>query len=146
MNRSDNQGGAALPPAAAADAGLPRVERIDEAWLDPALLESVPVEWVRRQEILPVRRDGVLWLLAADASNVQAYEDLSLLLGADGVWATAPADEIVKPIHDRMPVRIPEALIDEWLSNPERTREILDMTSTPLRREQAVEQMSLWEE
>ena len=59
---------------------------------------------------------------------------------------TEPTDETVQPIHDRMPVRIPEALIDEWLSNPERTREILDMTSTPLRREQAVEQMSLWEE
>ena len=80
--------------AAAASEGLPRVERIEEGWLDPALLESVPVEWVRRQGILPVRRDGALWLLAADAANVQAYEDLSLLLGADGIWATAPADEI----------------------------------------------------
>ena len=81
-------------------------------------------------------------------------DDMLFLAGvyqpeADGgrfVIITAPADETVKPIHDRMPVRIPEALIDEWLSNPERTREILDMTSTPLRREQAVEQMSLWEE
>jgi putative SOS response-associated peptidase YedK len=66
--------------------------------------------------------------------------------GGRFVIITAPADEIVKPIHDRMPVRIPEALIDEWLSNPERTREILEMASTPLRREQTVEQLSLWEE
>ena len=44
-----------------------------------------------------------------------------------------------------MLVRIPEALIDEWLSNPERTREILEMASTPLRREQTVEQLSLWD-
>ena len=68
---------------------------------------------------------------------------------ADGgrfVIITAPADETVKPIHDRMPVRIPEALIEEWLSNPERAQEILDMASTPLRREQDMEQMSLWEE
>ena len=65
--------------------------------------------------------------------------------GGRFVIITAPADETVKPIHDRMPVRIPEALIDEWLSNPERTREILEMASTPLRREQAVEQMSLWD-
>ena len=61
------------------------------------------------------------------------------------VIITAPADETVKPIHDRMPMRIPEALIGEWLSNAERTREILDMASTPLRREQGVEQMSLWD-
>ena len=65
--------------------------------------------------------------------------------GGHFVIITAPADETVKPIHDRMPVRIPEALIDEWLSHTERTQEILDMVSTPLRREQAVEQMSLWE-
>ena len=67
---------------------------------------------------------------------------------ADGgrfVIITAPADETVKPIHDRMPVRIPESLIGEWLSNPERTREILDMTSTPVRREQEEEQLSLWD-
>ena len=67
---------------------------------------------------------------------------------ADGgrfVIITAPADETVKPIHDRMPVRIPEALIDEWLSNPERTREILEMASTPLYREQEEEQLSLWD-
>ena len=65
--------------------------------------------------------------------------------GGRFVIITAPADETVKPIHDRMPVRIPEALIDEWLSNPVRTREILDMAGTPLRREQAVEQMTLWD-
>ena len=65
--------------------------------------------------------------------------------GGRFVIITAPADETVKPIHDRMPVRIPEALIDEWLSNSERTQEILEMASTPLRREQTVEQLSLWD-
>ena len=80
-------------------------------------------------------------------------DDILFLAGvyqpsADGgrfVIITAPADETVKPIHDRMPVRISEVLIDEWLSNTERTREILDMASTPLRREQSEEQMSLWD-
>ena len=65
--------------------------------------------------------------------------------GGRFVIITAPADEIVRPIHDRMPVRIPEALIDEWLSNAERTREILNMAGTPLRREQGDEQLSLWD-
>ena len=65
--------------------------------------------------------------------------------GGRFVIITAPADETVKPIHDRMPVRIPEALIDEWLSNTERTPEILDTASSPLRREQEEEQLSLWD-
>ena len=65
--------------------------------------------------------------------------------GGRFVIITAPADETVKPIHDRMPVRIPEALINEWLSNNERTQEILNMASTPLFREQEEEQLSLWD-
>ena len=66
---------------------------------------------------------------------------------ADGgrfVIITAPADETVRPIHDRMPVRIPEALVEDWLANANRAREILDTATVPLRREQAVEQMRLW--
>ena len=66
--------------------------------------------------------------------------------GGRFVIITAPADETVRPIHDRMPVRIPEASVSDWLSDAERTKEILDSATVPLRREQAAEQMSLWEE
>ena len=65
--------------------------------------------------------------------------------GGRFVIITAPADETVRPIHDRMPVRIPTSLIDDWLSDTEKAREILDTATVPLRREQAVEQMSLWD-
>ena len=66
--------------------------------------------------------------------------------GGRFVIITAPADETVRPIHDRMPVRIPEHLVMDWLSNAELAKEILDSATVPLRREQAVEQMSLWGE
>lgn len=59
---------------------------------------------------------------------------------------TEPTDDVVKPIHDRMPVRIPESLISAWLSDADSAKELLDSATVPLRREQAVEQMSLWEE
>ena len=62
------------------------------------------------------------------------------------VIITAPADKTVRPIHDRMPVRIPESLISAWLSDADSAKELLDAATVPLRREQAVEQMSLWEE
>lgn len=66
--------------------------------------------------------------------------------GGRFVIITAPADETVRPIHDRMPVRIPESLISAWLSDADSAKELLDSATIPLRREQAVEQMSLWEE
>ncbi|MBQ4422413.1 MAG: SOS response-associated peptidase family protein [Schwartzia sp.] len=66
--------------------------------------------------------------------------------GGRFVIITAPADETVRPIHDRMPVRIPESLISAWLSDADSAKELLDSATVPLRRKQAVEQMSLWEE
>ena len=83
-------------------------------------------------------KDGTMLFLAG---VYQADPD-----GGRFVIITAPADEIVKPIHDRMPVRIPESLISAWLSDAESAKELLDSATVPLRREQAVEQMSLWEE
>ena len=68
---------------------------------------------------------------------------------ADGgrfVIITEPADDIVKPIHDRMPVRIPEALVKDWLSDTERARAILETASVPVFREQHEAQLSLWDD
>jgi len=78
--------------------GLPALEHIDEDWLDPALIESVPVDWVRRNGLVPFRRDGQVTIAGADASAIQGFEDLSLLLGEEAVWVTAPAPEIQRAI------------------------------------------------
>ena len=60
------------------------------------------------------------------------------------VIITQPADEVMMPVHDRMPVRIPEALIDDWLYDEEHTHEILETAAVSLVRNQATEQLSLW--
>ena len=57
---------------------------------------------------------------------------------------TQPADEVRHPVHDRMPVRIPEALIDDWLYDGKHTHEILETATVPLVRHQDIEQISLW--
>ncbi|MDR0994586.1 MAG: Flp pilus assembly complex ATPase component TadA [Verrucomicrobiota bacterium] len=81
-----------------APSGLPFLERIEEDWLELGLIESVPVDWVRRNGLVPLCRDGQLIIAGADASAMQAFEDLSLLLGREAVWMTAPAEEIQRAI------------------------------------------------
>ena len=81
-----------------ASQGLPALERIEEEWLDPALIETVPVDWVRRNVLVPFRRNGQIVIAGAETAPIQAYEDLSLLLGAEAVWTTAPAPEIQRAI------------------------------------------------
>ena len=95
------------------------------------------------------------WDSEKHKATLSGKDDETLLLagvyqaepeGGRFVIITAPADETVRPIHDRMPVRIPESLISAWLSDADSAKELLDSATVPLRREQAVEQMSLWEE
>jgi len=81
-----------------ASQGLPALDRIEEEWLDPALIESVPVDWVRRNVLVPFRRNGQVAIAGAEASPIQAYEDLSLLLGVEAAWVVAPAAEIQRAI------------------------------------------------
>lgn len=54
------------------------------------------------------------------------------------VIITQPADEVM------MPVRILEALIEDWLYDDEHTHEILETATVPLVRHQDMEQISLW--
>ena len=57
---------------------------------------------------------------------------------------TAPADEAVRPVHNRMPVLISEDLIGAWLLDAAKAKDILAKSRVPLTREQSAEQMSLW--
>ena len=66
--------------------------------------------------------------------------------GGRFVVITAPADKTVAPVHDRMPVLIPEAFIDDWLSDAGRAKELLNAVAVPLRRERDTEQLCLWNE
>ena len=78
--------------------GLPALERIEEEWLDPALIEAVPVDWVRRNVLVPFRWNGQVAIAGAPGASIQSYEDLSLLLGTEAVWVTVPAPEIQRAI------------------------------------------------
>ena len=81
-----------------ASSGIPALERIEEEWLDPALIESVPVDWVRRHALVPYRRDGQVGIAGSAATPMQAFEDLAVLLGEEAVWTVAPAEEILRAI------------------------------------------------
>lgn len=84
--------------SSAAASGLPMLDRIAEEWLDPALIESVPVEWARRQRVLPLRREGMVVLVGAETASSQAFEDLSLLLGCEAPWMSAPEEDVRRAI------------------------------------------------
>ena len=59
------------------------------------------------------------------------------------VILTKPANDIMQPVHDRMPVMVREEDIDAWLLDASRTKDLLE-SEVPLERIQAVEELSLF--
>ena len=72
-----------IPDTLAARYGLEPLRSLDDALLDPDLIEKVAVEWVRTHGVLPVRIKGEACVLTADPSNVVPLEDLALLIGEE---------------------------------------------------------------
>lgn len=78
-----------------ANSGFPFVERIDEAFLDPALVARVPVEWARSRQVIPFRlADGRLGIAGSPETALQAYEDLSALLETEAEWFVTPPEAL----------------------------------------------------
>jgi general secretion pathway protein E len=70
--------------AAPAAAGLPepeRLERVDDAWLAPDLVASLPLHWTRQHRLLPLRLRGEECLLTADPAQVEAHHRAELVVG-----------------------------------------------------------------
>ncbi len=59
------------------------------------------------------------------------------------VILTAPADDVMRPVHDRMPVCLPEESLAQWLVDAEAARRLLELPGVALKREKPMEQGSL---
>lgn len=70
-------------PSAGDRIDIPFVEEVDPSWLNPRLIEKLPVDWAREHQVLPVLRGGVLYALAASPAAAARADTLSLMLGED---------------------------------------------------------------
>jgi general secretion pathway protein E len=77
---------------------LPALERIDDASIDPALVERIPVDWARQHLVFPLRLEGEYYGLMADVEALPRLQELSLLLGEEVMGMLAPAAEIKRAI------------------------------------------------
>ncbi|MBM4143327.1 MAG: type II/IV secretion system protein [Lentisphaerae bacterium] len=86
-------------PGLAARYGVEYLAAVDEAILDPSLVDSLPVEWARANLMLPVRIGGDLCVLTSDPSRVSGQEYLALLLGAPLRPVLAPREAVLRSIE-----------------------------------------------
>jgi len=78
---------------------IPVTAVISPDMLDPELVKNLPVEWARTHCMLPCRYEGAVAVLTADPRNIEARDDVSLVLGQDAMPVLAPEDEIRRGIE-----------------------------------------------
>ncbi|MDO8527617.1 MAG: type II secretion system ATPase GspE [Deltaproteobacteria bacterium] len=80
--------------------GFPYESRIEVEHVDPVLVENLPINYAKDNEILPLRKEGLTIVVAmADPTNFNAMDDLRLLFNTDIKPVIAGAYEIVNAIN-----------------------------------------------
>jgi type II secretory ATPase GspE/PulE/Tfp pilus assembly ATPase PilB-like protein len=82
-------------------AGLPFID-LEEVKPDPAAVERAPGDFALRNQVLPIREeDGVLLVAIGSLSSLQAVDDLGVLLGAPVRAVLAQPNLIRERIEER---------------------------------------------
>ena len=80
--------------------GFPYESRIDVEGVDTALVEKLPINYAKDNEILPLKKEGKSIVVAmADPTNFCALDDLRLLFNTDVKPVIAGSYEIVNAIN-----------------------------------------------
>ncbi len=67
----------------ASEFGIEWIATLDDAALDPALLTQLPVEWARKNTMLPVRLHEKPCLLVTDPAGINKQEYVAILVGQE---------------------------------------------------------------
>src|SRR3990167_3673123 len=80
--------------------GFPYESRIEVEAIDPALVEHLPINYAKDNEVLPLKKeDGSIIIAMADPSNFNALDDLRLLFNSDVKPVIAGSYEIMNAIN-----------------------------------------------
>ncbi len=89
-----------LLEALSLQSGINWVEIVPDEWLDPALVEAIPLEWARAHAMLPVRTaEGRLGILLADLDNLKELDAVSIVLGQEPEPILTTAEGISRSIE-----------------------------------------------
>jgi general secretion pathway protein E len=89
-----------LARALAQEYRLPFQAHIDEHALDPTLVAKIPINYAKKNKLLPISSsDDGITVAVADPSNYEPLDDLHLLFNAQIQAVVAPAEVIVEAIN-----------------------------------------------
>jgi general secretion pathway protein E len=122
-----------LARALAQEYRLPFQAHIDEHALDSALVTKVPINYAKKNRLLPLgASDGSITVAIADPANYEPLDDLRLLFGVPVQPVVAPA-EIINEAINRAYDQASNTTAEELMIDLEETR--LDIVASELAQE-----------
>src|ERR1700687_5657396 len=89
-----------LARALAQEYRMPFQAHIDENSLDPVLVSKIPINYAKKNRLLPLSSiDGTVTVAIADPANYEPLDDLRILYGAQINALVAPAEVIAEAIN-----------------------------------------------
>lgn len=103
----------ALAQAYATYAGIPYIDKINDAMADLTVLGKIPLKFLRENVVMPVLIDGRVVIVTADPLRFQPLDDLNLLLGGEATYAVSTPKIIIDAINRYYPIEGTKQMIEE---------------------------------
>ena len=102
-----------LAKAYAEYASYDYIDQITEKMADLTLIGRFPLQFLRDNTIIPIKKDGAITIVTANPLNFQPVDELTSLIGGDVLYAVAPASTILEAINRYYPLEGSKQMIEE---------------------------------
>jgi type II secretion system protein E len=102
-----------LAKAYADYASFEYLDQISEKMIDLELLGKIPLQFLRDNAVIPIKKDGKIVIVTANPMNFQPLDELALLLGGEVSYAVAPASIISESINRYYPLEGGKQMMEE---------------------------------
>ena len=89
------------------------IDKITEKMADLTLIGKFPLQFLRDNTVIPIKKDGIVTIVTANPLNFQPLDELTTLLGGEVQYAVAPASIILESINRYYPLEGSKQMIEE---------------------------------
>lgn len=102
-----------LAKARAEQMGLPFIEKITDKMINPEILGSIQIKFLRENIVIPIVQEGIKTIVTFNPQDLEPLDNLALLLKGDVKYAVASDDVILESINKYYPLETGEEAMEE---------------------------------
>lgn len=92
---------------------VPYIEKITEKMADPELLAKIPLQFLRKHAVIPIRSDDVVSIISANPFEFQPIDELKLLVDSTALLGVASRTTIIDGVNRYYPLEGTKEMIEE---------------------------------